>query len=295
MTSTDSSQATSDRYVVIGNPVAHSRSPAIHAAFARQTGEAVQYDRLEAPLDGFADTVRQFFADGGYGCNVTVPFKLEAYDLADRLTERAEAAGAVNTLWIEEGMIHGDNTDGIGLVRDIQDNLDTLIEGKRVLLLGAGGAAMGAMLPLIECRPSRIVVANRTASRASDMLEEFVEAADQYGVELWGGGLDALDGLSEDEAVDVVINASSSSLHGEVPPVPEFLLGKGVLAYDMMYGAEPTVFLQFAARCGARTSDGLGMLVEQAAEAFYIWRGVRPRTAPVLAELRTALQAERKG
>ncbi|AEI78429.1 shikimate dehydrogenase AroE [Cupriavidus necator N-1] len=295
MTSTDSSQATSDRYVVIGNPVAHSRSPAIHAAFARQTGEAVQYDRLEAPLDGFADTVRQFFADGGYGCNVTVPFKLEAYDLADRLTERAEAAGAVNTLWIEEGMIHGDNTDGIGLVRDIQDNLDTLIEGKRVLLLGAGGAAMGAMLPLIECRPSRIVVANRTASRASDMLEEFVEAADQYGVELWGGGLDALDGLSEDEAVDVVINASSSSLHGEVPPVPEFLLGEGVLAYDMMYGAEPTVFLQFATRCGARVSDGLGMLVEQAAEAFYIWRGVRPRTAPVLAELRAALQAERKG
>lgn len=295
MTSTDSSQATSDRYVVIGNPVAHSRSPAIHAAFARQTGEAVQYDRLEAPLDGFADTVRQFFADGGYGCNVTVPFKLEAYDLADRLTERAEAAGAVNTLWIEEGMIHGDNTDGIGLVRDIQDNLDTLIEGRRVLLLGAGGAAMGAMLPLIECRPSRIVVANRTASRASDMLEEFVEAADQYGVELWGGGLDALDGLSEDEAVDVVINASSSSLHGEVPPVPEFLLGEGVLAYDMMYGAEPTVFLQFATRCGARVSDGLGMLVEQAAEAFYIWRGVRPRTAPVLAELRAALQAERKG
>ncbi|CAJ94236.1 shikimate dehydrogenase [Cupriavidus necator] len=295
MTSTDSSQATSDRYVVIGNPVAHSRSPAIHAAFARQTGEAVQYDRLEAPLDGFADAVRQFFAEGGYGCNVTVPFKLEAYDLADRLTERAEAAGAVNTLWIEEGLIHGDNTDGIGLVRDIQDNLDTLIEGKRVLLLGAGGAAMGAMLPLIECRPSRIVVANRTASRASDMLEEFVEAADQYGVELWGGGLDALDGLSEDEAVDVVINASSSSLHGEVPPVPEFLLGEGVLAYDMMYGAEPTVFLQFAARCGARTSDGLGMLVEQAAEAFYIWRGVRPRTAPVLAELRAALQAERKG
>lgn len=295
MTSTESSQASSDRYVVIGNPVAHSRSPAIHAAFARQTGEAVQYERLEAPLDGFADTVRQFFADGGYGCNVTVPFKLEAYDLADRLTERAEAAGAVNTLWIEEGLIHGDNTDGIGLVRDIQDNLDTLIEGKRVLLLGAGGAAMGAMLPLIECRPSRIVVANRTASRASDMLEEFVEAADQYGVELWGGGLDALDGLSEDEAVDVVINASSSSLHGEVPPVPEFLLGDGVLAYDMMYGAEPTVFLQFAARCGARVSDGLGMLVEQAAEAFYIWRGVRPRTAPVLAELRAALQAERKG
>ena len=290
-----SDQAQADRYVVIGNPVSHSRSPAIHAAFARQTGEAVQYDRLEAPLDGFADTVRRFFAEGGYGCNVTVPFKLEAYDLCDRLTERAEAAGAVNTLWIEEGMIYGDNTDGIGLARDIQDNLDVLIEGKRILLLGAGGAAMGAMLPLIEARPERIVVANRTPERASDMLEEFAEAANQYGVELWGGGLDALEGLSSDEACDIVINASSSSLHGEVPPVPEALLGEGVLAYDMMYGAKPTVFLEFAARCGATTADGLGMLVEQAAEAFYLWRGVRPNTAPVLAELRAALQAEAKG
>ncbi|AOY92739.1 shikimate dehydrogenase [Cupriavidus sp. USMAA2-4] len=283
---------TPDRYVVIGNPVAHSRSPAIHAAFARQTGEAIAYDRLEAPLDGFAATVRDFLAQGGHGFNVTVPFKLEAYDLADRLTERAEAAGAVNTMWQEDGLLHGDNTDGVGLVRDIQDNLDVLLEGRRVLLLGAGGAAMGAMLPLIECRPSRIVVANRTAARASDMLEEFVEAADQYGVELWGGGLDALEALAEDEGCEIVINASSSSLHGEVPPVPEWMLGEGVLAYDMMYGAEPTVFLRFAERCGARVSDGLGMLVEQAAEAFYNWRGVRPRTAPVLAELRAALRAE---
>lgn len=281
-----------DRYVVVGNPVAHSRSPAIHAAFSRQTGEAVQYDRLEAPLDAFADTVRQFLADGGLGFNVTVPFKLEAYDLADRLTPRAEAAGAVNTMWIEDGLIHGDNTDGIGLVRDIQDNLDVLLEGRRILLLGAGGAAMGAMLPLIECRPSRIVVANRTASKAADMVEQFVEAADQYGVELWAGGLDALGALSDDEACDVVINASASSLQGELPPVPEFLLGEGVLAYDMMYGARPTVFMAHAAKCGAQTSDGLGMLVEQAAEAFYNWRGVRPSTAPVLAELRAALQAE---
>lgn len=292
MTTATSTDIQADRYVVVGNPVSHSRSPAIHAAFAKQTGEAVQYDRLEAPLDAFADTVRKFFAEGGHGLNVTVPFKLEAYDLADRLTPRAEAAGAVNTMWIEDDLIHGDNTDGIGLVRDIQDNLDTLIEGKRVLLLGAGGAAMGAMLPLIECRPSRIVVANRTASRASDMVENFVEAADQYGVELWAGGLDALEALSEDEACDIVINASSSSLQGDLPPVPELLLGEGVLAYDMMYGVKPTVFLAFAARCGARTSDGLGMLVEQAAEAFYNWRGVRPKTAPVLADLRAALQAE---
>jgi len=281
-----------DRYVVVGNPISHSRSPAIHAAFARQTGEALQYDRLEAPLEGFAETMRAFLAGGGHGFNVTTPFKLEAYDLADRLTPRAEAAGAVNTMWIEDGLIHGDNTDGVGLVRDIQDNLDVLLEDKRILVLGAGGAAMGAMLPLIECRPSRIVVANRTASRASDMVEEFVEAADQYGVELWAGGLDALEALSEDERCDVVINASSSSLQGELPPIPEHLLGEGVLAYDMMYGAQPTVFLAYAAKCGARTADGLGMLVEQAAEAFYNWRGVRPKTAPVLAELRAALQAE---
>ncbi len=296
MTTSASSSVTSDlpadRYVVVGNPVSHSRSPAIHAAFAKQTGEAVQYDRLEAPLDAFADTVRRFFAEGGHGLNVTVPFKLEAYDLADRLTPRAEAAGAVNTMWIEDGLIHGDNTDGVGLVRDIQDNLDTLVEGRRVLLIGAGGAAMGAMLPLIECRPSRIVVANRTASRAGDMVENFVESADQYGVELWAGGLDALDALSEDEACDIVINASSASLQGELPPVPALLLAQGVLAYDMMYGANPTVFLAYAAQCGARTSDGLGMLVEQAAEAFYNWRGVRPKTAPVLAELRAALLAE---
>jgi len=290
--SQDQARTQADRYVVIGNPVAHSRSPAIHAAFARQTGEAVQYERLLAPLDGFADTVRKFFADGGYGCNVTTPFKIEAHDMADRLTDRAEAAGAVNTMWIEDGLIHGDNTDGIGLVRDIQDNLDTLLEGRRILLLGAGGAAMGAMLPLIECRPDRIIVANRTAARASDMLEAFAEAGNQYNVELWGGGLDALDGLSEDSACDVVINASASSLQGEVPPVPEFLLGPDVLAYDMMYGAAPTVFLAYAAQCGARTSDGLGMLVEQAAEAFYNWRGVRPKTAPVLTELRASLLAE---
>lgn len=291
-TETMQSQTQADRYVVIGNPIAHSRSPAIHAAFARQTGEAVEYERLLAPLDGFAATVRAFFDGGGHGLNVTVPFKLEAYDLAERLTPRAESAGAVNTMWIEDGVIHGDNTDGVGLTRDIEVNLDTLLEGRRILLLGAGGAAMGAMLPLIACRPERIVVANRTPQRASDILENVAQQADEYGVELWGGGFDALAGLTEDDACDVVINATSSSLQGELPPVPAELLGKGVLAYDMMYGAEPTVFLKFAAQCGARTADGLGMLVEQAAEAFYNWRGVRPATAPVLAALRVELQAE---
>lgn len=280
-----------DRYVVVGNPVAHSRSPEIHAAFARETGEAVAYDRLLAPLDAFADTVRTFFLEGGYGLNVTVPFKLQAYELADSLTPRAETAGAVNTMWIEDGLIYGDNTDGIGLVSDIEDNLGVLLEGRRILLLGAGGAAMGAMLPLIACRPARIVVANRTASRASDMLEEFAEVANEHDVELWGGGFDALAGLTGDDACDVVINATASSLQGEVPPVPDELLGEGVLAYDMMYGAEPTVFLKQAAASGARTADGLGMLVEQAAEAFYIWRGVRPETGPVLEAMRASLNA----
>ncbi|CAG9176790.1 shikimate dehydrogenase [Cupriavidus respiraculi] len=291
MTSPSAPTQEPDRYVVVGNPVAHSRSPDIHAAFARQTGEAVQYGRLLAPLDGFADAVREFFAGGGHGLNVTTPFKVEACALADRLTPRAEAAGAVNTMWIEDGLIHGDNTDGIGLVRDLEDHLGTPLEGARILLLGAGGAAMGAMLPLIACGPDRIVVANRTASRASDMLEEFAEAANEHGVELWGGGFEALAALTEEDVCDVVINATAGSLQGEVPPVPALLLGEGVLAYDMMYGAEPTVFLRHAASHGARTSDGLGMLVEQAAEAFYNWRGVRPDTGPVLAELRAALQA----
>ncbi|MGY8525863.1 shikimate dehydrogenase [Paracidovorax citrulli] len=288
-TSSDQGSGSAERYAVVGHPVAHSRSPQIHAAFAAQTGQALRYDRIEAPLDGFADTVRGFFEAGGQGLNVTTPFKVQAFEMADRLTPRAEAAGAVNTMWMEDGLLYGDNTDGVGLVRDIVDRLGVDLEGRRVLLLGAGGAAMGAMLPLIECQPERIVVANRTASRASDMLEEFAEAAGEAGVELWGGGFDALAGLSEDDACDVVINATAGSLQGEVPPVPEALLGEGVLAYDMMYGAEPTVFLQYAAEQGAQVADGLGMLVEQAAEAFYLWRGVRPDTDPVLAALRAAL------
>lgn len=283
--------ASVDRYAVVGNPIDHSRSPDIHAAFARQTGQAMVYERLLAPLDGFADTVRTFFAQGGLGLNVTTPFKVQAFDMADRLTPRAEAAGAVNTLWFEDGLLHGDNTDGIGLVADIEDNLGLTLAGLRVLVLGAGGAAMGAMLPLIACEPDRIVVANRTESRASDMLEAFAQAANEHGVELWGGGFEALSGLVGEDACDVIINATAGSLQGERVPVPDELLGGGVLAYDMMYGAEPTVFLAHARDCGADISDGLGMLIEQAAEAFYIWRDVRPDTAPVLETLRASLAA----
>lgn len=285
------SSASVDRYAVVGNPIAHSRSPEIHAAFAAQTGQALEYSRLLAPLDGFADTVRRFFEAGGLGLNITTPFKVQAFEMADRLTPGAEAAGAVNTLWMEDGLLHGENTDGIGLVRDIVDRLGVALEGSRILVLGAGGAAMGAMLPLIACGPERIVVANRTASRASDMLENFAQQAGEAGVELWGGGFDALAGLSPEDGCDVIINATAGSLQGDVPPVPEALLDESVLAYDMMYGAEPTVFLRYAASHGARTADGLGMLVEQAAEAFHIWRGVRPETDQVLADLRAALGA----
>jgi shikimate dehydrogenase len=270
-----------DRYVVIGNPVAHSKSPAIHARFASACGQRMQYDTLLAPLDAFAATVHQFFAAGGRGANITLPFKLEAFALAERLTERAEAAGAVNTLSFDGAHILGDNTDGVGLVRDIVHNAGLALAGKRVLLLGAGGAARGAMLPLLEQGPAQIVVANRTIANARDLLARFaahpvakdcVEFADP------GSG-----------SFDLIINATSASLQASLPPLPPSVLACHTLAYDMMYGAQPTVFMQWAASHGAQVRDGLGMLVEQAAEAFTLWRGVRPVTGPVYAALRQAL------
>ena len=259
----------SDRYALVGNPVAHSRSPSIHAEFARATAQDLEYGLLESPLDGFAATVQRFRAAGGKGLNVTLPFKQEAFRLCSTLSERAQRAQAVNTMVLETGF--GDNTDGIGLVRDLQ-NLDQPF--RQVLLLGAGGAAQGVVGPLLEAGASRVVIANRTAAKAKALAERFPGASGQ-----------GYEGLAGD--FDLVINATSAGLIDETPPLPPGLLRSGVLAYDMVYGRE-TPFLAAAKRAGARTSDGLGMLVEQAAESFFIWRGVRPQTRPVLARLRGA-------
>ncbi|MBI5784608.1 MAG: shikimate dehydrogenase [Rhodocyclales bacterium] len=264
-----------DRYVVIGNPIAHSKSPHIHALFAAATGQDMSYAALLAPLDGFAAAVRDFIAAGGCGANVTVPFKEEAFRLATRLSERARAAGAVNTLSFSGGEIFGDNTDGAGLVRDLKVNLGVAVAGKRVLLLGAGGAAHGVILPLLAERPATLTIANRTADKALALARSFAGCA--------GCGLEALAGRE----FDLVINATSVGLSGGESPRLTFSYAPGALAYDMVYGKD-TDFLRQAAAAGARTADGLGMLVEQAAEAFLVWRGTRPDTTRVLAELRSA-------
>lgn len=272
-----------DRYAVIGNPIGHSKSPRIHAAFAAQTGQQLSYEALLAPLDGFVATVQGFQAAGGRGMNVTVPFKLEAFDLADRLTPRAQAAGAVNTLAFGADGTLGDNTDGAGILRDITVNLGFAVAGRRVLLLGAGGAARGTVLPLLDAQPASLTIANRTASKAAELADEFATAG---AIAPTGCGLAQLAG----QQFDLVINATSASLSDAAPDLPAGLYAPGSLAYDMMYGKGETPFLAAARQQGAaRLADGLGMLVEQAAESFFLWRGVRPETAPVLAELRAAL------
>jgi len=273
-----------DSYCVFGNPIGHSKSPIIHAAFARQTGEDISYVARLAPHDRFADSVKDFIAAGGRGANVTIPFKEEAYRLVDRLTPRAKLAGAVNTLSFNlsdnDSTIVGDNTDGAGLLRDITINLDQPVAGKRILLLGAGGAARGAIGPLLEQGPATLVVANRTAQKAIALAEHFAALGN-----ISGGAYSALSG----QLFDIVINATSASLGGELPPLPAGLFAPDSLAYEMMYGRGDTPFLLYAREEGAtQLSDGLGMLVEQAAEAFYMWRGVRPEAAPVMASLRSA-------
>ena len=273
-----------DHYAVVGNPIAHSKSPEIHAAFARQTGHDIDYSRLMAPLDGFRATVEGFRAAGGKGVNVTVPFKLEAFDLADEVSQRAKDAEAANWLRFDNGRIHADNTDGIGLTRDIGHNLGFRLAGKRVLLVGAGGAAQGVLAPLLEYEPSILTIANRTVEKALRLAETFRHKPVAASSVLCGLRFGELAG----HHFDLVINATSSSLQGELPPLPADAFAAGALAYDMMYGATPTPFLAFAAAHGAKIADGLGMLVEQAAESFLLWRGVRPDTAPVIALLRNA-------
>jgi len=272
-----------DRYCVLGNPVAHSRSPAIHAQFAAQCRQDLVYEAQLAPLDGFTETVRQFVAAGGKGANVTVPFKEEAFRLCTRRSARAERAGAVNTLAFAGGEIHGDNTDGAGLVRDIEANLGFALAGKRVLLLGAGGAARGVIAPLLACHPLSLFIANRSAGKAEALARQFSDLA----------AVDAGDfAKTTGRQFDAVINATSASLAGETLPLPAGIFAAGSLAYDMMYGKGETPFLILARAQGAeKLADGLGMLVEQAAEAFLVWRGVRPDSAPVLAALREQLQA----
>ena len=254
-----------DRYAVLGNPVAHSRSPAIHASFARQTGEAVAYDRLLCPLDGFARAVREFAAAGGRGCNVTVPFKFEALRLATSASARATLAGAANVLRFDTAGWWADNTDGAGLVRDIELGAGVALAGRRVLLVGAGGAAAGVLGPLLAARPAEVVVVNRSPERADALASRHAGWAHEHGVVLTSASLGA-----PGAGFDVLVNASASSLHGAPVPVPATALARGALAVDLMYGAPAEPFLAWA----------------QAAEAFLVWRGVRPQTAPVLQALR---------
>lgn len=265
-----------DKYAVIGNPISHSKSPLIHTLFAQQTGQDMSYEAIEAPLDGFAATIQRLRDEGYKGCNVTVPFKFEAYQLCDRLGDRARDAKAVNTLIFRDGQILGANTDGAGLLADIEKNLAFKLMWKDALLLGAGGAAAGVIWPLFNAGLG-VVIANRTIEKAQVLADEFKGSGTVYAKRY-----DELAGKS----FDLVINATSSGLKDELPPLPKGLFKPGALAYDMMYGRE-TPFMAFARQQGAAVvSDGLGMLVEQAAEAFYLWRDVRPDTKPVLEKLR---------
>ena len=273
---------------MIGHPIAHSRSPEIHARFAAQTAQPISYERLLAPLDGFKATVQAFRAQGGAGCNVTVPFKLEAYALADQLTDRARLAGAVNTLVFGPDGILGDNTDGAGLVADLTGRIGMRLEGARVLVLGAGGAVRGVIGPLLEAGVASLTVANRTATRAQELQADLAAGLPADALErLQAGGMDLARGR-----FDLVINGTSAGLDDAAPDLPHGLLGQAALALDMVYGARPTAFMRQATAEGcARVEDGLGMLVGQAAESFALWRGVRPDPQPVWQALREQLAA----
>ena len=266
-----------DFYAVIGNPIAHSKSPIIHHAFAELTHQDIQYERVLAPLDDFAATVHGMIAHGFKGANVTVPFKLEAYAMANQLTERAQDAGAVNTLVFTPQGILGDNTDGVGLVRDITENIGVSIKGKRVLLIGAGGASEGVLHPLLAAQPELLIITNRTLDKAINMVKRVEARGEMVYVSIHAYAFDDLAG----QQFDIVINATSAGLTDSQLPLPASIFAPGALAYDMMYG-RVTPFMAFAHQYGASVFDGLGMLIEQAAEAFYIWRGVRPDTAPVI-------------
>jgi shikimate dehydrogenase len=272
-----------DQYAVFGNPISHSKSPWIHSQFAEQTRQNLSYRAILAPVDGFVQSIREFQEAGGLGCNVTVPFKEQAFALAGQLSPRAQVAGAVNTLKFTEGGILADNTDGYGLLRDILLNANEVIESTRILLMGAGGAARGVLLPLLEQSPNELVIANRTLSKAEELLR-LIAPYKSISTQVLAMEWESLEG-----PFDIIINATSASLQGNMPNLPTGVMTEQSFVYDMMYGLEPTRFLKHADHLGARTRDGLGMLVEQAAEAFYFWRGVRPETLSVLANLRASL------
>jgi shikimate dehydrogenase len=277
-----------DKYYVLGNPIAHSKSPLIHARFAELTGQSLQYERLLVPLEAFTATLAELVQDGTKGCNVTVPFKLQAFEAAATRTDRAQLAQAANTLVLQGGAIHADNTDGVGLVNDIQNNAGVSLAGRDVLLIGAGGAGAGALATLLAAGPRRLVLVNRTRAKADALVARHRAHASMQGLlqktELLAYDLQGLQGN-----FDVIVNASASSLAGAGVPVSASVLKPGALACDMMYGPAATGFMAWARENGATPRDGLGMLVEQAAEAFSLWRGVRPPSAQVLQEIRAQL------
>ena len=274
-----------DRYAVIGNPIKHSKSPLIHSTFAKQTGQDIDYSIIEVPDDAFLEAANAFRQGGAFGMNVTTPFKLDAFEYADEMTEQARLAGAVNTLKFENGKVLAHNTDGTGLVNDIVRNLGCSVAGKRILLLGAGGAARGVILPFLEQKPAQLLIVNRSPGKAQKLIEQFSPYAEcefSYCVYPDLGSVSA--------KFDVVINATSASMHGELPPVHTNVFAAGCLAYELAYGKGMTPFLKLAQRAGAqRVADGVGMLVEQAAEAFVFWRGVRPETSAMITELTVPL------
>ena len=272
-------ESASLQFAVMGSPVAHSKSPRIHTLFAHQFKHRIEYTAIEVDPGGFAQALAQFRAAGGRGLNVTVPFKLDAFRLADHLSDRAKLAGAVNTIRFEpDGTVFGDNTDGAGLVHDLTKNLEVAIKDKKVLVLGAGGAVRGVLAPLLKHHPALLVIANRTVSKGKELAEEFAH----FG-RIEACGFNELKG----KRFDIVINGTAASLKGEGPPLPENLFANHALAYDMMYGDKATPFMDWAALHGAeRIADGLGMLVEQAAESYLVWHGVRPETKSVIAALR---------
>ncbi len=273
-----------ERYAVMGNPVTHSKSPKIHSLFAKQTDQAIEYTAIQVDIGGFSQAVGNFSASGGKGLNITVPFKEEAWQLVTERSQRAELAGAVNTIKFEGDRIFGDNTDGIGLVHDLKNNHKYELRDKIVLLMGAGGAARGVIAPILEQQPSLLIIANRTPDKAVALASHFSELGTVQGC-----GYSQLSELQ----FDLALNATAASLQGEVPDLPDELLADNAMCYDLMYGAKPTAFMAWAAVHGAsQITDGLGMLVEQAAESFYIWRDVRPETSSVIELLRDELNTD---